>query len=45
MKKIKYKKVSITMPEDLHDEYKKWCNEKGSKVSTRITKLVENDML
>jgi hypothetical protein len=44
MKKIVYRKVSMTIPDSLHDDYRDYCAKMGFKISTRIAKLMEAEL-
>ena len=40
----KRKPVTISLKSDLHDRYKKYCEEQGMFLSRRIEKLMERDL-
>ena len=40
----KYKKVTITLPEDLLKNYQKYCEDEGMNLSSRIAILLKKDL-
>ncbi len=40
----KYKKLTITLPENLLKEFKKFCEDNGLNMSSRIAILIKNDL-
>ena len=43
MDKTIYKKVTITLPEDLLIKYKEYCKQRGMNLSSRIAVLLKKD--
>ncbi|AJF62605.1 MAG: hypothetical protein QT11_C0001G0462 [archaeon GW2011_AR20] len=44
MDKSTFKKVTITLPEDLFKKYQKYCEAEGMNLSSRIAILLKKDL-
>jgi len=44
MDKQKYKRVTITLPEDLLRKYQRYCQSEGMNLSSRIAVLLKKDL-
>lgn len=44
MDKIIFKKVTITLPEELIEKYWKYCQDEGMNLSSRIAILLKRDL-
>ncbi|MEK6834659.1 MAG: hypothetical protein AABX61_00155 [Nanoarchaeota archaeon] len=44
MDKTTFKKITITLPEDLVKKYQKYCWEEGMNLSSRIAVLLKKDL-
>ena len=44
MEKMKYKKVTITLPEKLDKEFSNFCKKNGMNKSSRIATLIQKDL-
>ncbi len=44
MSKQKYKRVTITLPNELLEEYQKYCEKEGMNLSSRIAVLLKRDL-
>ena len=44
MNKIIFKKVTITIPEEILKNYRKYCLEEGMNLSSRIAILLKKDL-
>jgi metal-responsive CopG/Arc/MetJ family transcriptional regulator len=40
----KYQKLTITLPKDLLDEFRKFCEKNGINLSSRIAILIKEDL-
>ena len=41
---MEYKKITITLPLSLQEEFKKFCGDKGLNISKRIAILIKEDL-
>lgn len=41
---MEYKKITITLPEQILKKYRKFCEENGMKLSNRIAVLIKKDI-
>lgn len=41
----KFKKLTITLPEDLLKKFKKFCDDEGMNLSSRIAILIKKDLV
>lgn len=41
---MEYDRITITLPTELLEKFRKYCEENAMKVSTRIAKLIKKDL-
>jgi len=41
---MEYKKITITLPQQILKKYKEFCEENGMKISNRIAILIKKDL-
>jgi len=41
---MEFKKITLTIPENILEKYKHYCNENGMNVSKKVAILMRNDL-